>query len=160
MTTTHEREPKHGFTKDGVPVHAKTRDYFRRDTAMQRFNAAVGLRITVLVGTMWCAYVFAGIALISLPDNVHSTQLLILWISSSFLQLVLLPVIIVGQNIQARAADARAAKTFDDVLDVRRKVEHAIHLLDVNTEGGLHDAVAIIVDAINAKGQASPAAAT
>ena len=63
---------------------------------------------------MWCAYAFALIALISLPDNIHSRQLLILWISSSFLQLVLLPIIIVGQNIQARAADARAAKTFED----------------------------------------------
>jgi uncharacterized membrane protein len=81
-----------------------------------------------------------------------------LWLSSSFLQLVLLPIIIVGQNIQARAADARAAKTFEDVQDARSKVEHTIKLLDVHTEGGLHDAVAIIVDAINAKG--APSAAT
>ena len=95
----------------------------------------------MLVGTMWCAYVFAGIALISLPDNIHSTQLLILWISSSFLQLVLLPIIIVGQNIQSRAADARATKTFEDVEDARNKIEHAITLLDVHTDGGLHDAV-------------------
>lgn len=156
MKATHERAPKHGYTKDGIPVHAKTHDFVKRDTALQRINSAVGLKITVLVGTMWCAYVFAGIALISLPDNVHSKQLLILWISSSFLQLVLLPVIIVGQNIQARASDARAAKTFEDVLDVRRKIEHAIELLDVHTEGGLHDAVALIIDAINAKGMAAP----
>ena len=60
---------------------------------------------------MWCAYVFAGIALISLKDNLGSTQALILWISSSFLQLVLLPIIIVGQNIQAKAADKRAEGT-------------------------------------------------
>ncbi len=100
---------------------------------------------------MWCAYLFACIALISLPDNIHSKQLLILWLSSSFLQLVLLPVIIVGQNIQARAADSRAAKTFEDVEDARRKIEHAIDLLDLDTAGGLHDAVAVIVDAINAR---------
>jgi uncharacterized membrane protein len=160
-TTTHEPTPRHGYTKDGAPVHAKTHDFVKKDTAMQRINSAVGLRITVLVGTMWCAYVFALIALISLPDNIHSTQLLILWISSSFLQLVLLPIIIVGQNIQARASDARAAKTFEDVLDARKKIEHAIRLLDVHHEGGLHDAVQIIVDAINAKGSAAaPPAAT
>jgi hypothetical protein len=155
-TKKHPRtQPVHGYTKDGMAVHARTRDYHQRDTAAQRFNAAFGLRITVLVGTMWCAYLFAGIALISLPDNIHSTQLLILWISSSFLQLVLLPIIIVGQNIQARASDARAAKTFEDVLDARKKIERAIDLLDVNTAGGLHDAVALIVDAIN--GKAAPA---
>lgn len=156
MTTSHERAPKHGYTKEGVPVHAKTHDFAKRDTVVQRINSAVGLRITVLVGTMWCAYVFALIALISLPDNIHSTQLLILWISSSFLQLVLLPIIIVGQNIQARASDARAAKTFEDVLDARSKIEHALRLLDVHTEGGLHDAVQMIIDAINAKGSAVP----
>ena len=143
--------PRHGYTQSGLPVHARTTDYVRRETAAQRFNAAVGLKITVLVGTMWCAYLFACIALISLPDNLHSRQLLILWLSSSFLQLVLLPIIIVGQNIQARAADSRAAKTFEDVEDARHKIEQAIDLLDIHTAGGLHDAVAAIVDAINAR---------
>lgn len=161
-TTAHRRAPKHGYTEDGVPVHATTHDFARRDTAAQRINSAVGLKITVLVGTMWCAYLFALIALISLPDNLHSKQLLILWISSSFLQLVLLPIIIVGQNIQARASDARAAKTFEDVLDARRRIERTLQLLDVHTEGGLHDAVQLIVEAINAKGPATttPPAAT
>jgi len=79
-----------------------------------RFNARFGLLITVAVGTMWCAYIFACIALISLPDNIHSTQTLILWISSSFLQLVLLPIIIVGQNIQAKTSDKRAEETYRD----------------------------------------------
>lgn len=79
-----------------------------------RFNARLGLAITVVVGTMWCAYVFGGIALISLGDNLGSTQALILWISSSFLQLVLLPIIIVGQNIQAKASDKRAEDTYND----------------------------------------------
>jgi hypothetical protein len=83
-----------------------------------RFNARFGLGITVVVGTMWAAYVFAAIALISLPDNWHSTQTLILWISSSFLQLVLLPIIIVGQNIQAQASDKRALDTYNDASAV------------------------------------------
>jgi hypothetical protein len=85
---------------------------------MGRINTALGLRITIIVGTMWAAYVFAAIALISLPDNIHSTQNLILWISSSFLQLILLPIIIVGQNIQARAADKRSEATYDDAVAV------------------------------------------
>jgi hypothetical protein len=106
---------------------------------------------------MWCAYLFACVALISLPDNIHSKQLFILWLSSSFLQLVLLPIIIVGQNIQARAADSRSAKTFEDVEDARGKIEHAIDLLDIHTAGGLHDAVAAIVEAINARPDAGGA---
>lgn len=85
-----------------------------------RFNARVGLRITVIVGTMWAAYLFALVAFVSLPTTLreHSATVLVLWLSSEFLQLVLLPVIIVGQNIQAHAADARAEATFKDAAAV------------------------------------------
>jgi hypothetical protein len=163
MTTTTDATappaPKHGYTKDGTPVYARTHRYVKRDTTAQRINAAIGLKITVLVGTMWCAYLFTCIALVSLPSTVkqHSATTLVLWLSSEFIQLVLLPIIIVGQNIQSRAADARATKTFEDVEDVRQKIERAIDLLDVHTQGGLHDAVDMIIDAINAK--AAPGAA-
>ncbi|HEY1828216.1 MAG TPA: hypothetical protein VGF87_09350 [Acidimicrobiales bacterium] len=102
----------------GPPKTAAVREQVAGDTFFGRLNAKVGLRITIIVGTMWAAYLFAAIALISLPENIHSTQSLILWISSSFLQLVLLPVIIVGQNIQAKAADIRAQATYNDAVAV------------------------------------------
>jgi hypothetical protein len=78
------------------------------------FNSRVGLRITTLIGTMICAYVFAGIALISLPSAVksHNLTILIAWVSSNFIQLILLPIIIVGQNLQAKASDKRAEQTY------------------------------------------------
>ncbi len=166
MTTTADAlappVPMHGYTKDGTPVYGKTHHFVKADTAAQRFNAAFGLKITVLVGTMWAAYLFAIIAFVSLPSTIkqHSATVLVLWLSSEFIQLVLLPIIIVGQNIQSRAADARATKTFEDVEDARNKIEHAISLLDIHTEGGLHDAVEAIVDAINAKNAAAGGAAT
>jgi len=86
------------------------------DNAFGRFNAKVGLIITVGVGTMLCAYIFAIIALISLPSAIksHNLTIIIAWVSSNFLQLVLLPVIIVGQNIQAKASDKRAEDTYKD----------------------------------------------
>jgi hypothetical protein len=79
-------------------------------------NGRIGLLITTAVGTMVCAYIFAAIALISLPSAIssHNATILIAWISSNFLQLVLLPVIIVGQNLQAKASDKRAAETYKD----------------------------------------------
>ncbi|MGD0982888.1 MAG: hypothetical protein ABSA65_03605 [Acidimicrobiales bacterium] len=81
-----------------------------------RLNAKIGLMITLGVGTMICAYIFAIIALISLPSAIksHNLTIIIAWISSNFLQLVLLPVIIVGQNIQAAASDKRAEDTYKD----------------------------------------------
>jgi len=83
---------------------------------LARLNAKIGLRITVLVGTMWTAYVFTVLALISAPSAFGSGNVLIIvaWIAQTFLQLVLLPIIIVGQNVQAAAADSRSQATYDD----------------------------------------------
>jgi hypothetical protein len=112
----------------------KVEDQRPHDTTWQRINAAIGLRITVLVGTMLCAYVFAAIALISLPSNIHSTQTLILWISSSFLQLVLLPIIIVGQNIQAKASDKRSEDTYNDAAAILHEALQIQHHLEAQDE--------------------------
>ena len=65
---------------------------------------------------MLCAYLFACLALVSLPAAVQSRDpvIIVAWISQTFLQLVLLSVIMVGQNIQASAADRRAQATYED----------------------------------------------
>jgi hypothetical protein len=104
-----------------------------------RLNAKVGLKITLVVGTMWAAYAFALIALLSLPSTISSGSLfeIVVWISSSFLQLVLLPIIIVGQNIQARAADKRSEATYKDadaVLHEAREIQKHLKAQDAEIE--------------------------
>ena len=81
--------------------------------AAGRFNARLALLITKAVGTMWAAYLFALISLVSLPAALSAflggdTVTGITWLSQSFLQLILLPIIIVGQNVISEAQDARA----------------------------------------------------
>ncbi|TMC50266.1 MAG: DUF1003 domain-containing protein [Chloroflexi bacterium] len=80
------------------------------------FNGKIGLRITLIVGTMWTAYIFTVLALISLPAAFKSGDVIIIvaWIAQTFLQLVLLPIIIVGQNLQSGASDKRATQTYED----------------------------------------------
>jgi len=78
-----------------------------------RFNARLALLITKSVGTMWAAYLFALIAFVSLPQAFNSfthgdTVTGVNWLAQSFLQLVLLPIIIVGQQIISTAQDVRA----------------------------------------------------
>jgi len=79
-------------------------------------NGKVGLFITTIVGTMWAAYLFTLLALVSFPSAIRSGDKIIIvaWIAQTFLQLVLLPIIIVGQNIQAKASDRRAEDTYKD----------------------------------------------
>ena len=69
---------------------------------------------------MWTAYLFTLLALVSAPSAFASGDRLIIvaWIAQTFLQLVLLPIIIVGQNVQAAAADARSQATYDDASAV------------------------------------------
>jgi hypothetical protein len=89
-----------------------------------RLNARFGLLITLIVGTMWTAYLFTVLALFALPDAIkQGTYFIVVWLSSSFLQLVLLPIIIVGQNIQAKAADKRAEDTYKDAEAVLKEAE-------------------------------------
>ena len=119
-------------------------DQHPRDTPFQRFNTWLGLKITVLVGTMVCSYVFTAIALISLPSAVSSGNLTIIiaWLSSNFLQLVLLPIIIVGQNVQAKAADQRSDQTYKDaeaVLAEAMKIQQHLAAQDAMLEKHGHD---------------------
>jgi hypothetical protein len=94
----------------------------RKNVAGERLslNSRIGLMVTRGVGTMWAAYVFLGLTLVSLPAAIASGSVLVMvsWVAQTFLQLVLLPIIIVGQNIQAAASDARAKATYDDATAI------------------------------------------
>jgi hypothetical protein len=130
-------------------VRFSPRDIRNAVREVEGFNAKLALVITRSVGTMACAYVFGAIALISLPAALSSGQVIIIvaWIAQTFLQLVLLSIIMVGQTVQSAASDARAAKEFVDT-------ETILDRLDTNTAGGIRD----VLDAIQAIGR--PAGAT
>ncbi|MGH7765050.1 MAG: hypothetical protein ACREOM_11625 [Candidatus Dormibacteraceae bacterium] len=76
-----------------------------------RLNTWLAVSITRSVGTMWAAYLFTliavGGAFAVVTSNVFLTALSVL-VSQTFLQLVLLPIIIVGQNVISAAQDQRA----------------------------------------------------
>lgn len=79
------------------------------------FNGRFALLITTVVGTMWCAYAFAVLALVALPSALGAGPLAIIqWVSQTFIQLVLLSIIMVGQNILGKASDKRAEMTYKD----------------------------------------------
>ena len=99
------------------------------------FNGWLAVKITNGVGTMWCAYAFSILALISLPDAIRGGRAtLISWIAQTFLQLVLLSIIMVGQKVAAAASDKQAYQTFQDaeaLLDISNDLHK---LLKTNTQ--------------------------
>src|SRR5919198_5028116 len=114
MSFTYVPHPHIARRKQEGPV--KVADQLPKHNPVVRFNSRIALFITIGVGSMWCAYLFMALAFVSFPSAVKSgnTIILVAWISQTFFQLVLLPVIIVGQNIQGAAADKRAQQTYDD----------------------------------------------
>ena len=98
----------------GPPTVAAAAQSIHGPGVIGRFNARFGLKITVVVGTMWTAYLFTLLALVSAPSALRTGD----------------KIIIVGQNVQAAAADARSQATYDDasaVLAEARQIQ--AHLL-------------------------------
>jgi hypothetical protein len=97
-----------------------------------RINTRMAVGITKVVGSMWCAYLFALLALASFPAAIMSRDpiIIVAWIAQTFLQLVLLPIIIVGQNVQAASSDARAEADHQTLL--------AIHTLTAEVDEIAH----------------------
>lgn len=109
--------------------------HLRRDlAAIDGFNAKFALLLTRAVGTMWCFWVFNGIAVVSLPTAIRTGNptVLINWVSSNWMQLILLPAVMVGQNLQAVTGDAR-----QQVLG--QHMDLVVDRLDTRTEGGITD---------------------
>lgn len=83
---------------------------------------------------MWCAYAFAIIALISLPNAIKGgTSTLIAWIAQTFLQLVLLSIIMVGQKVASKSSDKQALQTYEDAEALLQLTDDMHKLLKQNT---------------------------
>lgn len=141
-----------------VPPPVKVLDQLRRANTAQRFNSWLAVQVTNRVGTMWCAYLFACLAFVSLPAAIESGNpvVIVSWISQTFLQLVLLSVIMVGQNIQATAADRRAEATYEDadaVLHEAVKIQEHLSAHDK-----VLDALASKFEALERRSEAQPPA--
>jgi hypothetical protein len=109
---------------------AKVADVLERGSPVTRFNTRAAVFVTRTVGTMWCAYAFTVLAFYGLPAGLHAGAAgFVQWASSQFIQLVLLPIIIVGSAVLAEASDRMAKRQFDDVEALLHgQSEQAAHL--------------------------------
>ena len=128
-----------------------------RDQHGTGFNGSLARVITEGVGTMWCAYAFAALALVALPSAIHNGALAIVqWISQTFIQLVLLSIIMVGQQVMSAASDQRAINTYADAEAILKEAQQIqAHLLvqDAALEM-LADKLGVEVEALKAAASA------
>ena len=112
---------------------------------MRRINAALdaaGARITSAVGTMWMAVGFCALALVSLPAAIASRSALVLvaWVAQTFLQLVLLPIIMVGQNAQGLTTERMIRDTHGMTIEELQDLRAIAQSLHVAVTGEEHPA--------------------
>ena len=118
-------------------THRKTEGVATRKAEHSGFNGWLAITITNGVGTMWCAYAFTALALISLPTAIAGgTGPLVSWVAQTFLQLVLLSIIMVGQKVAAAASDKQAFQTYRDaeaLLEISDELHRLITLNNAMT---------------------------
>ena len=90
-----DEQKKHPYV-----IHPK--DFAKKELkGIKKFNYWIAVKITNGIGTMWCAYAFLAIDLFMLPPVIkaNSVMVWVTYIAQTVLQLVLLPIIMVGQNV-------------------------------------------------------------
>ena len=95
-------------------------------------NTRIAVGLTKSVGTMWTAYTFAALAVVGLLAILGLLSpivaLLVVWISQTFLQLTLLPIIMVGQNVLGRKSELQADEQFNTTMtsynDIEQVMQH------------------------------------
>jgi len=107
-------------TRLGAPKTGDSLPHLPTDPWYTRFNTTIAVNVTRGVGTMWAAWAFCLLSLVSLPGAIasHSAVVMVSWISQTFLQLTLLAVLQLGQNLQSTAADKRSQATYDDATAI------------------------------------------
>ena len=144
-TTPQTKVHPHYYTR--VLFHHEPHQYQPRNVnrlmeaekAAAGFNTRVAVALTKGVGTMWTAYIFTVLAFVGLLGLLNLlnpiTFLLATWVSQQFLQLVLLPVIMVGQNVLGRKTELQADEQFHTTMSTYHDIEQIMqHLSEQDAE--------------------------
>ena len=101
------------------------------------FNERIATNATKYFGSMWTFWIFCGWAFLPLVPALEQYKETILYISSGFIQLAALPLIMVGQDLMGRNAELRAQEDhemlkeqYQDIkalLEEIKKLHHHTH---------------------------------
>jgi hypothetical protein len=72
---------------------------------------------------MWCAYIFAALALYGFPGWHSTPSQYVQWLSQTFIQLVALSVLAVGQSVLGKHAEMQSEEAYKSVVQALADVE-------------------------------------
>ncbi len=99
------------------------------ELAMAGINDKIAIALTRGVATMWCAYLFAILAILGFPGLGASPTQYVQWVSQTFIQLVMLSVIMVGQKVLGRHQELQSDEQFNTTKKSHHDIEQImLHL--------------------------------
>jgi hypothetical protein len=107
----------------------------KAEQALNGFNMQIAVAITKGLGTMVCAYIFAILAIIGFPGfNATPTQY-VQWLSQTFIQLVALSVLAVGQQVLSKQGELMAEEQYHTTMNSYHDIEQImLHLCAQDAE--------------------------
>lgn len=98
------------------------------------FNQRLAVAITRMTGTMACAYAFAVLALLGFPAlSAFFNPLIaiyIIWVSQTFIQLCMLPILSVGQSVLSRKQELQADEQYERTKKIYADIVQIMEHLD------------------------------
>ncbi len=113
------------------------------EQALTGFNIHLALAITRGLGTMPCAYFFMVLALVGFPGFGATPQQYVQWLSQTFIQLVALSVLAVGQTLLGKHAELQAEEQYQTTLKMYHDMERVIQYLQQLAAQGEQHAAAL-----------------
>jgi uncharacterized membrane protein len=92
----------------------------------------IALFITRYIGTM--TFFYFCMVLVTIPLFFKPSLPIVQYISSGYLQLILLPLIMVGQNLQGRHAELRAQHDYETNVKAEKEIESILLHLEKQDE--------------------------
>lgn len=109
-----------------TPINVNTILTLERNTA--NFNDKLAVLITKAVGTMPCAYIFAILAILGMPGLFSPfVAQWIQWVSQTFIQLVMLSILMVGQRLLSRHQEVQSDEQHPLARKICADLETIIH---------------------------------
>jgi hypothetical protein len=99
------------------------------EKAAAGFNQKLAILLTKAVGTMICAYIFALLAIIGYPGFHATATQWVQWISQTFIQLVMLSVIMVGQSLLGRKQELLSEEQYNTTMSTYHDIEQIMQHL-------------------------------
>lgn len=116
----------------------------KAEQALTGFNMKIAVAITNGLGTMVCAYIFAILAIIGFPGFGATPTQYVQWVSQTFIQLVALSVLAVGQQVLSKHGELMADEQFNTTMSTYHDIEQIMQHLSAQDAELLHQTKMLI----------------